>query len=200
MALSPAILARRREPCPTGRARAQTRLALNMSSAQQKIEWDEAAPVSRQSKVLASFALLTLSGVFLASIIFSLPYTYSTEPYFTICGFKNLTGLPCPGCGLTHSFCALGKGDLMSAFSFNLLGPPLFLLFVLLWVRSACVLLNKPEPVLRFDRMAERFRLVRAFVIAFAAFGVARMIYLFGQYPQLVYDSPMLKFAARLFH
>lgn len=173
---------------------------MDISTAQQKIEWSEGSAASRQSKMLASFALLALSVVFLASGIFSLPHTYSGEPYFTICGFKNLTGLPCPGCGLTHSFCALGKGDPTSAFSFNLLGPPLFLLFVLLWVRSACVLLNKPEVVLLFDRMAERFRLVRAFVIAFAAFGVARMIYLLVYYPQPVYDSPMMKLAARLFH
>lgn len=150
--------------------------------------------------MLAGFALIALSGVFLASVIFTLPYIYSTEPYFTICGFKNFTGLPCPGCGLTHSFCALGKGDLLSAFSFNLLGPPLFLVFALIWMRSACVLLNKYKPVSVFDRMAERFHLVRAFVIAFAVFGVARIIYLLIYYPQLVYASPMLKLGARLFH
>jgi hypothetical protein len=173
---------------------------LNVSPAQLKIEGDEPARASRQSKMLAGFALITLSGVFLASAIFSLPHTYPTEPYFTICGFKNFTGLPCPGCGLTHSFCALGKGDVMSAFGFNLLGPPLFLLFVLVWMRSACVLLNKPEPVSAFDRMAERFHLVRAFVIGFAVFGVARIIYLLIYYPQLVYDSPMSKLGAWLFH
>jgi hypothetical protein len=172
---------------------------LNVTPAQLNIEGDETAVTSRQSKMLAAFALITLSGVFLASIIFSLPQTYSPEPYFTICGFKSFTGLPCPGCGLTHSFCALGKGDVVSAVGFNLLGPPLFILFVLVWMRSACVLMNKPGPVLAFDRIADRFHLVRAFVIAFAVFGAARIIYLLIYYPQLVYDSPMLKLGAGLF-
>ena len=172
---------------------------VNASSVQQKIESDEAAINSRQSKLLAGFALFMLSGVFVASVMLTLPYAYPSEPYFTICGFKNFTGLPCPGCGLTHSFCALGKGDVASAFGFNLLGPPLYFTFVLLWLRSACVLLNKNRPVLMFDRMAERIHLVRAFLIAFALFGVARIIYVLVYYPQLANDSPMLKLIGRVF-
>jgi hypothetical protein len=153
-----------------------------------------------QSKTLAAFAVVVLSGVFLASVFLSLPPANSNEPYFTICGFKKFTGLPCPGCGLTHSFCALGKGDLAGAVSFNLLGPPLFLLFVLVWLRSACVLLNKHKPVSAFDRMAERFQLVRAFLIAFAVFGLARIIYLFIHYPELARDTPLSRLWAGLFH
>ena len=91
------------------------------------------------SKKLALFGLIGLFAVFMVSLLFTLP----EGQYFTICGFKNFTGLPCPGCGLTHSFCALGKGEITAAFSFNLLGPPLFFALVLLWIRSGCVLLNK---------------------------------------------------------
>lgn len=170
------------------------------SAAQQKVEIREAALASRQSKVLAAFAVVMLSGVFLVSAFLSLPPANSSGQYFTICGFKNFTGLPCPGCGLTHSFCALGKGDLAGAFGFNLLGPPLFLLLVLVWVRSACVLLNRHEPVSAFDRMAERFHLVRAFLIAFAVFGAARVIYLLIRHPELVRDSPLSRLGAGLFH
>ena len=173
---------------------------MNASTVQQKTDRDEEALASRQSKMLAGFAMFMLTGVFLVSLMLALPYYDSGEPYFTICGFKNFTGLPCPGCGLTHSFCALGKGDVIRAFGFNLLGPPLFLTFVLVWVRSACVLLNKNRPVLAFDRMAERFHLVRSFLIAFAVFGVARIIYMLIYYPQLAQDSPMMKLVGRLFN
>src|SRR6266498_299329 len=90
---------------------------------------------ARPSKRLAVFGVAGLLAVFLASALFRPP----AGDYFTVCGFKNFTGLPCPGCGLTHSFCALGKGEINEAFGFNALGPPLFLVFVLLWIRSACV-------------------------------------------------------------
>src|SRR5215475_10096556 len=91
------------------------------------------------SRKLAWFAFVMLAAVFLISII----YHPAGGDYFTICGFKNATGLPCPGCGLTHSFCAFGKGQLLSAFAWNLLGPPLFVLFALVWIRALCVLLNR---------------------------------------------------------
>lgn len=43
-----------------------------------------------------------------------------------LCGFKNLTGLPCPGCGLTRSWTYLAHGDVTTAFRMNWLGPVLF--------------------------------------------------------------------------
>ncbi len=38
------------------------------------------------------------------------------------CIFKNLTGLPCPGCGLTHSVTSAVRGDISGSFSFHRLG------------------------------------------------------------------------------
>jgi hypothetical protein len=42
------------------------------------------------------------------------------------CGFLALTGLPCPGCGLTTSFAWLARGALMPALNANPMGVPLF--------------------------------------------------------------------------
>ena len=69
------------------------------------IEKIEPTGVEQPSKRLAVFGLVGLFAVFLASVLFRPP----VGEYFTVCGFKNLTGLPCPGCGLTHSFCEIGK-------------------------------------------------------------------------------------------
>jgi len=58
--------------------------------------------------------------------------------HYTICLLKNLTDIPCPGCGGTRATLALAKGHFAEAFSFNplttsilLLSP--FLLFAYGW-------------------------------------------------------------------
>ena len=154
-------------------------------------------PASEEpSKRLAVFALAGLFAVFVASVLFK----PSAGEYFTVCSFKNFTGLPCPGCGLTHAFCALGKGDIIDAFAFNLLGPPVFLVLALVWIRSACVLLNRSTLVQLFDRIAGRFNLVRAFAIAFAVYGSIRIIYLLAYHPPTFSESPLSKLISRLMH
>lgn len=148
------------------------------------------------SRKLAVFGLVGLFSVFLASVLFTPPARES----FTVCAFKNFTGLPCPGCGLTHSFCALGKGEVADAFGFNLLGPPLFLVLGLLWMRSACVLLNRSEVVQLLDRIAGRFNVVCAFAFGFAVYGVARIVYLVAYHPVSFHESPLSQLIARLIH
>jgi hypothetical protein len=42
---------------------------------------------------------------------------------FPVCPLFALTGIACPGCGLTRAFHALFRGDLIVALDFNLLTP-----------------------------------------------------------------------------
>ena len=147
------------------------------------------------SRGLAWFAFVMLAGVFVVSLI----YHPAEGNYFTICGFKNATGLPCPGCGLTHSFCAIGKGHLLAAFTWNLLGPPLFLLFALIWARAVCVLLNRQRFPRALDAFIERTNLVRWSVIAFAVFGVARIAYILIVDPSSVEHTALSELWSRLF-
>jgi hypothetical protein len=157
------------------------------------------ATIEQHSRKLAALTLAGLSLVFLASVVFRPSAVGPSDDYFTVCGFKNVTGLPCPGCGLTHSFCALAKGDLTSALAFNALGPLLFLALALIWVRALLVLAYKTEAVAVIDRAAFRYRLVRNFVIVFGAFGVGRILYLiFVSPPPGLGQSPLLKLIARL--
>ena len=64
------------------------------------------------------------------------------RPPAIICLLRQLTGIPCPTCGMTRSFCAVGRGDLGAAFRQHPLGPPAFLAFVLLLVRSGGIALT----------------------------------------------------------
>ncbi len=139
---------------------------------------------SRPSRQLAAFAIALLSALFIASVLYNPAGRSVYAQYPTLCLFKILSGLPCPLCGLAHSFCAIAKGDFVASFSFNLLGPPLFLTLILIWIRSACVLLNKTRLALAFDAAAQRLKLIRLFAIAFAVFGAARIIYALVFHPE----------------
>jgi hypothetical protein len=44
-----------------------------------------------------------------------------------LCGFREFTGLPCPGCGMTRSMAALTHGHWESGIAHHPLGPLLFL-------------------------------------------------------------------------
>jgi hypothetical protein len=169
-------------------------MEIDAAITKQVIEKVELTALEQPSKKLAVFALVGLFAVFLASVLFRPP----AGEYFTVCGFKNFTGLPCPGCGLTHSFCALGKGEIADAFGFNLLGPPLFLVLVLIWIRSACVLSNRIGAAQLLDRIAGRFNIAWTFAIAFAVYGIARIIYLLT-YDQVAFgESPLARLISRI--
>jgi hypothetical protein len=148
------------------------------------------------SRRLALFALVGLTAVFVISVLLK----PATGEYFTICGFKNFTGLPCPGCGLTHSFCAVAHGSFVEAFKFNLLGPPLYVVLAFVWIRSAGVLINCETFVRTFDRIVDRLNLIRVIVYSFAIYGSVRIVYLLAFQPVDLHDSPLSKLIARLIH
>jgi hypothetical protein len=56
----------------------------------------------------------------------------STTHLFPVCPLFALTGLACPGCGLTRGFHSLFHGDILSALHFNVLIPVWAMIFV--WV------------------------------------------------------------------
>ena len=56
-------------------------------------------------------------------------------PVGSLCGFKWLTGLPCPFCGLTHGLIFWMHGDWSQAIHWHLLTPLVFLLMLLFPLR-----------------------------------------------------------------
>ena len=75
-----------------------------------------------------------------------------TLPRLPLCGFRWLTGRPCPLCGLTHAVFALAKGHWAEALHWHALSP-------LAVVMLAALLWNPP-------------RLARLWMPCLAAFGV----------------------------
>ena len=88
-------------------------------------------------KTNAGAVFLLLSGVFAASVLLPLPHGAQGQIGHlpSVCLFYYLTGLPCPGCGLTRSFVLLGHGHIWESLHWHPLGPAIFLLSALLWLR-----------------------------------------------------------------
>ena len=61
--------------------------------------------------ILFSIVMLHFTGVFSADRI------GGAIPLF--CPFKALTGIPCPGCGMTRAILSITKGDFQGAFGYN---------------------------------------------------------------------------------
>lgn len=98
------------------------------------------APADRQHRLIG--LSLVASPIVAAQW---LAHSHQTSPL--ICPFHWLTGLPCPGCGLTRSFVAIARGDWPGAIGYHPFGPLLFGVLlglglqwaVELWVRRRLV-------------------------------------------------------------
>ena len=78
-------------------------------------------------------ALLPRAAALLA--VFALLF-FLTPPSLPLCGFRYLTGRPCPLCGLTHAMFALAKGHFAEAIHFHALSPvAAAMLLALVWNR-----------------------------------------------------------------
>jgi hypothetical protein len=145
------------------------------------------------SKRFSRLVFIALTAIILISVIYRPAEVNPNEEYSTICGFKNLTGLPCPGCGLTHSFCEIGKGHVAGAIAWNWLGIPLFLLMVLIWLKALFILTNQYKPAFVLDRLAARIKPMRLTAIAFAIYGIGRIVYIFLYNPAARTSNPFSK-------
>ena len=52
---------------------------------------------------------------------------------YTICAFRRITGIPCPGCGLTRAMAALARGELLLALHFHPFAPLVLAEAAALW-------------------------------------------------------------------
>jgi hypothetical protein len=66
--------------------------------------------------------LLLLISIFLYGIIIG---NYTTNNQFSVCIFKNILGIPCPGCGLTHATISFWQGHWKEATQFHILAIPI---------------------------------------------------------------------------
>jgi hypothetical protein len=78
-----------------------------------------------------------------AALLFVRLYRAPAEPAFLLCGFRWLTGYPCPLCGMTRALCSLAKGEWQQALHFHPFSPLVLLGLVALFVWNSYLLAGR---------------------------------------------------------
>ena len=71
------------------------------------------------------------SSISLLILLTSSLYHPHELPSLISCLFKLLTGLSCPGCGMTHAFCGITHGEFLYAFQCNPISFAIYLLLII---------------------------------------------------------------------
>jgi len=116
--------------------------------------------------------VLAGAGIFAASAgAFVVGYfNPTTAGFFPVCPLFSLTGILCPGCGLTRGFHALLHGDVLTAMHFNALIPVFAFVFGFLFVSLVLIVVRGRGLSWRFFPPSAMY----GFLILAAAFFVLR--------------------------
>lgn len=133
------------------------------------------APSTGRSMIERSPYIL---GLVFTTAVFVVSYFYAPPdvPTLSVCLFKNSTGLDCPGCGLTRAFCAIAKGHVSKAITFNLTSPFVFALFGMWWTRSALFLAGFPKPARFIEAPFRKLPVVMALILLFIAAWLVKLV------------------------
>jgi len=100
---------------------------------------------------------------------------------FSVCWFKNCTGLPCPGCGLTRSLSCALRGMFVESWHYHPMGWLILGFLVLIAFSSLLPPLFRQRLVSFMEARAFAFNtLYVAFVLTFLAFGIVRALVQLG--------------------
>ena len=101
----------------------------------------------------AQISVEKFTGFIVLSAVIGLSVCYPpfSEQRFSLCLFKNLFGVPCPGCGMGRAFLFIGHGDIYQAFRMNPNSLPAFSLVILFWINEALSLVFKKEIIIRMN-------------------------------------------------
>jgi len=92
------------------------------------------------------------------------------------CTFKEMTGLPCPSCGMTTSFSFMVRGDVWNAVQANVVGALLaaFCMLVIPW-SVACVVTGRLVLVRSVERTLTRV-VVAFFLVMLLRWGIVLLL------------------------
>jgi hypothetical protein len=151
---------------------------------------DAPAPLDQPARRRLAYFTASCAALLLASVIYA-PFVANGP---VLCPFRIMTGLPCPGCGLTRSFCAMSRGQLAAAFGDHLFGPVLYFV-ALLSIPLMIYQLITNRRIEWFHRLCYSRSLARIMAILFGGYHLVRISLLLqsGQVPHLIAHAPILR-------
>jgi hypothetical protein len=134
------------------------------------------SPVLRDRKF--TLALAGTAGLQIALVSLSLP---SWE-----CPIFRLTGIPCPGCGLSRAVLLLLRGDFRGALKFHAFAP-IFLLAVVALVLAALLPRSIVQPIVsKAEKLEGQTRLTFIILSGLILYWLARLLFLHSAFVQLI--------------
>lgn len=121
---------------------------------------------STVERILAAAGVLAVGG----ASAFVWYFNPSAGGFFPVCPLFKLTGLACPGCGLTRAFHAVFHGDVLTALDFNAMLPLYAVFFGYIFFGMFLVAVRGRGVTLKFLHPA----IIAAFLIVSFTFAVLR--------------------------
>lgn len=134
------------------------------------------SPILRDRRF--TLALVGAAGVQIALASLSLP---GWE-----CPFFRVTGIPCPGCGLTRAVMLLIHGDVRASLRFHAFAP-ILLLFILVLVLAALLPEKLIQPIIsRTEQVEGQTKFTLIILSGLILYWLARLLFLNSSFVQLI--------------
>jgi len=132
-----------------------------------RFEYYKPVPSKIINKVFIATGLLT---IFFLSLFIN-----PDQANFLTCYFQELTGHPCPTCGLSHSFYAVSHLHLLESFKFHLLGPIIFLIMLFLFIKLFLEIVTNKEIKIGLNPKITRITLI-VFSFSWLSYWIIRFV------------------------
>ena len=102
------------------------------------------------------------------------------------CAFLKVTGIPCPGCGLTRACMLLAQGDVRGAINFHAFAP-IFLLLIVVLIVGTLLPRSLSEPLILKAEVLERQTGITIIIMGgLILYWLARLVLLQTTFTQLI--------------
>ena len=91
-----------------------------------------------------------------------------------LCPLVLITGMPCPGCGITRAFCFATHGRLGEAFQYHPLWPLILAYFTFLWIYQLVEVVKGQPPKL------PTYRIAAGAIFVLLGFWAVRLVWFFS--------------------